>query len=124
MVKILENKPELQAQATAGIIRLLSDNSADIRIEIVHNICDLASEQPGKVSTDLLKAIGNRIASKSKTERKDAATGLAQIYQTHYSKVVLTEIDQDEDCEIETIISTISSSMTTKKSKANTVDYR
>ena len=34
------------------------------------------------------------------------------------------EIDENEDCEIETIISTISNSMTAKKASAGTVDYR
>ena len=123
MVKILENKPELKEHATASIIKLLNDGSADIRVEIVHNVCDLASEQPGKVSTDLLKAIGGRIASKSKVERKDAATGLAQIYQTHYSKVVLSAIDADENCDTSDIIACVTNCTTTKKSAPDTVDY-
>ncbi|GMH77710.1 hypothetical protein TrLO_g15830, partial [Triparma laevis f. longispina] len=104
LVKILENKADLRQSATKSLIALLEDPVTDIRIEVVHAICDLASEDPSKVREELLKAIGNRVSSKSKTERKDAATGLAQVYQTHYSKPKLAEINENEDCSIDTII--------------------
>jgi hypothetical protein len=106
LVKILENKPELRELATASLITLLNDPVSDIRIEVVHNVCDLASEDPSRVSEELLREVGNRVASKSKTERKDAATGLAQIYQTHYSKPKLAQVNGDEDCDIDTIVVT------------------
>ncbi|GMH91678.1 hypothetical protein TrVE_jg10794 [Triparma verrucosa] len=104
LVKILENKADLRQSATKSLIALLEDPVTDIRIEVVHAICDLASEDPSKVREELLQAIGQRVSSKSKTERKDAATGLAQIYQTHYSKPKLVEINENEDCNIDTII--------------------
>ena len=104
LVKILENKPELRVAATDSLIVMLSDPITDIRLEVVHNICDLASEDPAKITAELLLAVGQRVTSKSKTERKDAATGLAQVYQTHYSKPKLAPINDNEDCEIDEII--------------------
>ena len=104
LVKILENKPELRAAATESLVTMLTDPVTDIRLEVVHNICDLASEDPAKITDELLHAVGNRVSSKSKTERKDAATGLAQIYQTHYSKPKLAPINDNEDCSIDEII--------------------
>jgi len=98
LVKILENKAELRDVATQSLIAMLSDPSSDIRIEVVHNVCDLASDDPKKVADELLREVGKRVSSKSKTERKDAATGLAQIYQAHYSKPKLAAIAADEDC--------------------------
>jgi hypothetical protein len=104
LVKILENKPELRVAATESLIVMLADPITDIRLEVVHNICDLASEDPAKITDKLLLAVGQRVTSKSKTERKDAATGLAQVYQTHYSKPKLAPINDNEDCSIDEII--------------------
>ena len=64
LVKVLENKPDLRQSATKSLVHLLEDPVTDIRVEVVHSICDLASEDPSKVSSDLLKAIGNRVSSK------------------------------------------------------------
>jgi hypothetical protein len=106
LVKILENKESLRTAATASLVTMLSDPVSDIRIEVVHNVCDLASTDPNSISEELLIEVGKRVSSKSKTERKDAATGLAQIYQTHYTKPKLEQINGNEDCDIDTIIVT------------------
>ena len=71
LVKVLENKPDLRQSATKSLVHLLEDPVTDIRVEVVHSICDLASEDPAKVSPDLLKAIGNRVSSKSKVRVRE-----------------------------------------------------
>lgn len=70
LVKILENKPDLRESATSSLITMLADPVTDIRLEVVHNICDLANEDPTKIVDELLLAVGQRVSSKSKTERK------------------------------------------------------
>ena len=83
---------------------LLNDPDQRIRLEVVHNVCDLASEDPTKIDTILLKEVGKRVSSKSKTERKDAVTGISQIFQTHYIKPKLDRINKDEDLDISSIV--------------------
>ena len=120
-------------EALAAII--LRDPTLDIRLLGVHQVCALAhsavvAELPagagtgtsdhgaggpvgGKraspplsvVSSELLRAIGNRVSSKNKKEHKDAVTGLAQIYHKHYLRRKLKYVQEGgEDVSIDEIL--------------------
>jgi len=56
-------------------------------------------------SAELLLAVANRVSSKNKTERRDAITGLAQIFHKHYIRKILRHVqDGGDDCDIEVIL--------------------
>ncbi|KAL3823061.1 hypothetical protein ACHAXA_011113 [Cyclostephanos tholiformis] len=108
-------------EALAAII--LRDPTLDIRLLGVHEVCNLAlnavvadpgavgvgagmsnrgSKRPSPhplsvISSELLLAIGNRVSSKNKKEHKDAITGLAQIYHTHYLRRKLKYVQEGGD---------------------------
>ena len=57
------------------------------------------------VSSELLRAVGNRVSSKNKKEHKDAVTGLAQIYHKHYLRRKLRYVQEGgEDVSIDEIL--------------------
>jgi hypothetical protein len=57
------------------------------------------------VPARLLAAVGNRVSSKNKTERRDALTGLAQIYHRHYVAIKLRQVQSGgDDCEMDIIL--------------------
>ena len=60
-----------------------SDPSKSVRLLAIHELCDAEYNQAGTVSVKLLQAVASRIPSKDAAERKDALTGLAQIYAKH-----------------------------------------
>ena len=110
-------------EALAAII--LRDPNVDIRLSGIHQVCNLAHtattaaedggshhHQHGRsdssssssshhplsvISSGLLKAVGNRVSSKNKTEHKDAITGLAQIYHKHYIRNKLQFVQEGGD---------------------------
>lgn len=102
---------------------IIRDPNVDIRLAGIHQVCNLAhtatttaedvvvatagSQRGGRststphplsvISTGLLKAVGNRVSSKNKTEHKDAITGLAQIYHKHYIRNKLRYVQEGGD---------------------------
>ncbi len=102
-------------EALAAII--VRDPNVEIRLSGIHQVCNLAhtatttaedaGSQHGRsssshhplsvVSTALLKAVGNRVSSKNKTEHKDSITGLAQIYHKHYIRNKLRYVQEGGD---------------------------
>lgn len=107
-------------EALANLIE--KEPTVDIRLLCIHQICDLAhtaatsSNAPVSevapdpstasskrlhpisiISPELLKAVGDRVASKNKTEHKDAMTGLAQIYHKHYIRQKLEYVQEGGD---------------------------
>lgn len=60
-----------------------TDPSKSVRLLAIHELCDAEYNKAGAVSKKLLQAVASRIPSKDATERKDALTGLAQIYAKH-----------------------------------------
>jgi hypothetical protein len=102
-------------EALAAII--VRDPNVEIRLSGIHQVCNLAhtatttakdaGSQHGRsssshhplsvISTVLLKAVGNRVSSKNKTEHKDAITGLAQIYHKHYIRNKLQYVQEGGD---------------------------
>jgi hypothetical protein len=62
---------------------VMSDPAKSVRLLAIHELCDAEYNQAGTVSSKLLHAVASRIPSKDAAERKDALTGLAQIYAKH-----------------------------------------
>lgn len=106
---------------------ITKDPNLDVRLLGIHQVCDLAhnatsdvsnnapqsisstSRPPAPsisvISAELLQAVGNRVSSKNKTERRDAITGLAQIFQKHYMRKKVETIQEGGDnCDIEVIL--------------------
>jgi hypothetical protein len=129
---------QLCKEATDTLVDMvMKDSCVDVRLLIVREVCDLVYRQKGSetlnndphhtqdshetrqlqsssgtsialVSSRLLKAVGNRVSSKNKTERRDAVTGLAQIYFRRYALEKLKKVNSGgDDCDIETIIETV-----------------
>ncbi|GKY98371.1 hypothetical protein MPSEU_000794700 [Mayamaea pseudoterrestris] len=83
-----------------GMIK--EDPDVSVRMEAIFAVCDWVYRSPSPVairaSPGLLHAVGTRVSSKHKEERKNAMTGLAQIYFRQYlrEKVAsLVPIDGD-----------------------------
>jgi hypothetical protein len=107
LVTILANrKVDLVPEATTTLIQIVSsDPDATVRTTAIHQICDLAYKNPTLASASLLKAVGDRVSSKSKQERRDALTGLAQIYHKHYMLPKLKQVQSGgDDCAIEIVM--------------------
>ena len=71
------------AQQTLGHL-LEHDACPEVRLDILHRVCDLAYRHRTAVSPHLLTLVASRVSSKHKQERKDALTGLAQTYHRQY----------------------------------------
>lgn len=115
------SETDLCADVNEALTAIITrDPTHDIRLMGIHQVCDLAhgalvsgseaSETTGVessnkkrappisvVAPELLKAIGNRVSSKNKTEHKDAITGLAQIYHKHYLRKKLMYVQEGGD---------------------------
>jgi hypothetical protein len=87
------------------LIRLIqTDPALDVRLEAIHLICDLAYRK-GNVSAKLLRAVGSRVSAKHKQERRDALTGLGQIYYRHFTQTKLKHIQAaGDDCDLDIIL--------------------
>ena len=116
---------ELCEEVTETLIKMMgNDPDKSVRIECVHKVCDLAHKEQSVsngssssgagsnkgfgpvVPAKLLMAVANRVAeSKEKVERKDALTGLAQIYFRHYVADKLRDVQSGgDDCDVGIII--------------------
>lgn len=108
LVTILANhKTDLMDETTATLQAMIAaDPDVNVRISAIHQVCDLAYKSPHLItSASLLKAVGDRVSSKHKTERKDALTGLAQIYHKHYILPKLKHVESGgDDCAIEIVM--------------------
>ena len=114
LVTILQNKGReegMAKEATDNLVKLVeSDPSLEVRLAAIHQVCDLAYRERDKktdaaVPARLLQAVGNRISSKNKTERRDALTGLAQIYYKYYVAEKLKQVQSGgDDCDISVIL--------------------
>ena len=104
---LAHHKPkEIRDLATQALVDMIgTDPDVNVRIDAIHQVCDLAHEDPSVISPKLVQAVGGRIASKHKTERKDAATGLAQCYFKHFCTKVCGEIEKGgEDVDLSIIL--------------------
>jgi hypothetical protein len=115
------------SEALSVIIKL--DKITEIRVYAIHQVCELAhsatsddaeTSEMGEanrrathpisaVSAELLNAVGSRVSSKFKTERKDAITGLARIYYKHYVTKKLQHVQAGgENVDIDEILDVLS----------------
>ncbi|KAK1741948.1 sister chromatid cohesion protein PDS5 [Skeletonema marinoi] len=112
------------SEALSVIIKL--DKITEIRVYAIHQVCELAHSATSDdaaageanrrkthpisaVSAELLNAVGSRVSSKFKTERKDAITGLAKIYYKHYVSKKLQHVQEGgENVDIDEILDVLS----------------
>ena len=114
LVTILANKGReevLAKEASDALVKMMeSDPSLEVRLAAIHQVCDLAYRERDKrtnaaVPARLLQAVGNRVCAKNKTERRDALTGLAQIYYKYYVMEKLKQVESGgDDCDIQIIV--------------------
>jgi hypothetical protein len=114
LVTILANKGHEEAlakDASDATVKMMEhDPNLDVRLEAIRQVCDLAYREGEKksgaaVRARLLLAVGNRVSSKNKTERRDALTGLAKIYHRHYVATKLKQVQiGGDDCDMDIIL--------------------
>ena len=89
----------------ALVRRLASEPSAEFRTEIVQELCNLSYMDRKIVSKKVMDQVGGRVMSKDKTERKNALTGLVQLYFKQYVRHHLaTVLEGGDDCPIESVL--------------------
>jgi hypothetical protein len=100
---------EIQKDAQQTLGQLLEhDSCPEVRLDILHRVCDLAYRHRTAVSPHLLKLVASRVSSKHKQERKDALTGLAQTYHRQYMTHHLQAIHSGGDnVDLECILSVL-----------------
>ncbi|ETW00966.1 hypothetical protein H310_06611 [Aphanomyces invadans] len=82
---VAQRKPDLAPLIDAELQLRLQDPEWDVRRLVVNEICDLATHSLSSVSTASLREVGERMKDKKVVIRKEAMTGLAQIYAAHVS---------------------------------------
>lgn len=125
------NESELCKDVSEALSNLIyKEKITEIRIYAIHQVCELAhlatsddvdsaaarsgasrrAKHPiSTISAELLHAVGSRVSSKYKTERKDAITGLAQIYYKHYITKKLQHVEEGgENVDIDDIMDVLS----------------
>lgn len=91
----------VREEATKSLINILGDSDNTVRISTIQNICDGAYNSDCEWPTELLKAVGERVASRNKEERKLALTSLAQIYYKRFLRPTVLPIQEvGDDVEI------------------------
>jgi len=121
LLAILRDKSgatNLCQEATDALVFMVThDPQLDIRLQAITAICELAfdksssSSSPPFISSDLLKAVGDRVSSKIKKERLDSITGLVKIYNRHHILPKLKDIERGgDDCEIDVVVEAIHTS--------------
>jgi hypothetical protein len=131
LLEILRNKsnePDLCQEASDALVKMItSDPTLDVRLECIREVCQLAHDQKSNkffgvgsgsscksqvgatyIPSTLLKAVGNRVSSKNKGERRDSVTGLAKIYYKQFLWEQLKDVQRGgDDCDIGIIIKII-----------------
>ncbi len=88
---------QISEEAQSMLKLCLEDPASDVRLGTIHGICDLAYRHPTAVSLDTWLAVGCKVTSKQKQERKDALTGLVQTYYQHYMVKRLKDVQAGGD---------------------------
>ena len=131
LLEILRNKlnePGLCEEASDALVKMITtDPALEVRLEGIRDVCQLAHNQKSNnffdigsgsssksqtrttnIPSSLLKAVGNRVSSKNKGERRDSVTGLAKIYYKQFLWEKLKDVQRGgDDCDIGVIITTI-----------------
>jgi len=90
---------------TALLNRLEKDPSVPFRMEVIQGLCNLSYQHRKILSKDLVERMGVQVLSKHKEERKNALTGLVQMYFRQYLKYHLQSvIEGGDDCPIECVL--------------------
>ncbi|RHZ38691.1 hypothetical protein DYB26_005759 [Aphanomyces astaci] len=82
---VAQRKPDLALLVDAELQLRLQDPEWDVRRLVVNELCDLATHSLASVSNASLREVGERMKDKKVVIRKEAMTGLAQIYAAHVS---------------------------------------
>jgi hypothetical protein len=121
LLAILRNKStviNVCEEATDALVRMVThDPQLDIRLKCIAGICELVYEVPAAspsnasapyISSKLLKAVGDRVMSKTKKERLDSITGLVKIYHRNFILPKIKDVERGGDeCSIEIILDII-----------------
>ena len=137
MLSSKNGEKHLCKDATDTLVDMVkSDSCVEVRLLIVHGVCDMVYRQKGPealsdeshqiiesnetrrlqygapaialVSSRLLKAVGQRVSSRNKTERRDAVTGISQIYFRRYVLEKLKKVNSGgDDCDIHLVAETV-----------------
>jgi sister-chromatid-cohesion protein PDS5 len=95
LVQLLQtNAADIASQANQALEALLHDPNLDVRLDVIYQVSDTVYRLGhAGVSPSLLRAVGARVQSKYKQERKNALTGLAQVYFRRYARVQLEKVE-------------------------------
>ncbi|EQC35601.1 hypothetical protein, variant [Saprolegnia diclina VS20] len=87
---IAQRKPDLVHLIEPEMMGRLQDAEWDVRRLAMNELCDLAAKSVTSVSAACLRQIGERMKDKKVVIRKEAMTGLAQIYSAHVANGLST----------------------------------
>ncbi|KDO22566.1 hypothetical protein SPRG_12546 [Saprolegnia parasitica CBS 223.65] len=87
---IAQRKPDLLHLIEPEMMGRLQDAEWDVRRLAMNELCDLAAKSVTSVSASCLRQIGERMKDKKVVIRKEAMTGLAQIYSAHVASSLST----------------------------------
>ncbi|OQS02392.1 sister chromatid cohesion protein PDS5 [Thraustotheca clavata] len=82
---IAQRKPDLMQLIEPEMKDRLQDTEWEVRRIAMNELCDLAAKSVKSVSPACLREVGERMKDKKPLIRKEAMTGLAQIYAAHVS---------------------------------------
>ena len=89
---------DVPTQVQQALGRLLeADTDLQVRLHVLHGICDTAYANRKVISADLLHRVAAFVTSKHKQERRDVLTGLAQMYFKQYISQQLRKIQAGGD---------------------------
>ncbi len=96
---------ELAKDVQEALVMLLADESAELRNQIIQELCTMSYQHRKILSRRLMDHVGERVMAKDKTERKYALTGLVQLYFQQYIRHHLaTVLEGGDDCPIESVL--------------------
>jgi len=89
----------------ALIARLTNDPSKMLILQVIQELCTISYHHRKVLSRNLLEHVGLKVLSKEKLERKNALTGLVQLYFRQYIKFHLSTVQEGgDDCPIEAVL--------------------
>jgi len=104
-VRASSSQAELAKDVQEVLLQMLTDESSELRNEIIQELCSLSYQHRKILSRRLMDHLGERVMAKDKTERKYALTGLVQLYFQQYIRHHLaTVLEGGDDCPIESVL--------------------
>lgn len=82
---ILRHKPDLASDVLHAMVGRLEDADADVRLKAVSEIADAGVLVIDRVPVSVLKAAAERMKDRKSKIRKEATTGLCQVFAAHIS---------------------------------------